>query len=73
MLAEFLGGILLALGLFTRPAAFLIMSTMTVAAFGAHARDPWETKEKALLYLFVAIFFLLAGGGKFAIDRYFRR
>lgn len=69
-LSEFLGGILLALGIATRPAALLVGTTMFVAAFFAHADDPWARKELALLYLLVAICFLLAGGGRFSGDRF---
>jgi putative oxidoreductase len=39
-IAEFGGGLLLALGLLTRPAAFLIACTMTVAVLTAHRNDP---------------------------------
>jgi putative oxidoreductase len=39
-IAEFFGGILLALGLATRPAAFLIAATMAVAVVAAHGKDP---------------------------------
>ena len=72
-LSEFLGGVLLALGLMTRPAAFLVAGTMAVAAFGQHASDPFKAKELALLYLGVAVLFMLTGGGRFAVDRFFRR
>src|SRR5215204_5007135 len=44
-LSEFLGGILLALGLFTRLAAFFIACTMLVAILGVHAADPYQKKE----------------------------
>jgi putative oxidoreductase len=39
-IGEFFGGLLLALGLLTRPAAFLVASTMSVAALTAHWSDP---------------------------------
>ena len=55
-LSEFLGGILLAIGLFTRPAALFLSFTMLVAAFIRHAEDPFTGKEKALLYLAMYIF-----------------
>ena len=49
-LSEFVGGILIVLGLGTRFAALLIFGTMTVAAFVAHASDPFSTKELALAF-----------------------
>lgn len=66
--AEFGGGLLLALGLLTRPAAALIVINMAVAAFGAHAQDPYQVKELALLYGAIALCFLLAGSGRLGID-----
>lgn len=66
--SEFLGGILLALGLFTRPAAFLVACTMATAAFMAHAKDPFARKEMALLYLAIAVMFMLTGSGRFGLD-----
>ena len=66
--SEFLGGLLLAAGLFTRPAALSILITMTVAAFLRQANDPFPAKEKAILYGLVALAFLLFGAGKFGVD-----
>ncbi len=39
-LSEFLGGIFIALGIFTRPAAFMVLMTMLVAVFRRHINDP---------------------------------
>lgn len=68
-LSEFFGGLLIALGLFTRPAAFFVTCTMATAAFLRHADDPFGTKEKALLYFIIGIFFMLAGGGKYGLGK----
>lgn len=77
MLAEFAGGLLLALGLFTRPAAALIAITMLVAAFTAHADDRMfnpggPSKELALLYLSAAVLLLFTGSGRYGADPLFR-
>lgn len=68
VLAEFVGGLLVTLGLLTRPAAFGIACTMAVAAFGAHATSPWTQKEFALSYFVIALAIILAGAGRFSID-----
>jgi putative oxidoreductase len=67
-LSEVLGGLLIAAGLFTRPAALFLAITMAVAAFVAHGADPFAKKEMALLYLFSSIMFLAIGGGRFSVD-----
>lgn len=67
-LAEFAGGILLALGLLTRPAAFLVGITMAVAAFIREAGAPFGERELALLYGAAAVMLLLTGAGRYAID-----
>lgn len=72
-LSELVGGITLALGLGTRASAFLIYMTMLVAAFVRHGSDPFAKKELALLYLAVMFFFLLYGGGKWAVEQLRRR
>jgi putative oxidoreductase len=71
--SEFFGGLLLAAGLLTRPAAFFILITMSVAAVLWHAADPFGVKEKALLFAFIALAFVLIGSGKYGIDSVFRR
>ena len=65
---EFGGGLLLALGLLTRPGTFFMGFTMMVAVFGVHAADPFGRKEMALLYLAIAVMFLLVGSGKYGVD-----
>jgi putative oxidoreductase len=70
---EFFGGILLLMGLFTRPVAFILSGTMAVAYFQMHAQAgflPLQNKgELAVLYSFVFLFLAVAGGGEWSIDR----
>ena len=67
--AESIGAILLAVGLMTRPAAFLIAATMAGAALKVHAGQGFSGQEMAWLYFFPAVFFLLKGAGKWSLDR----
>ena len=66
--AESFGAILLAIGLLTRPAAFLIVVNMAVAICVAHGGQPFSAQEVAWLFLVPALFFLLKGGGKWSLD-----
>ncbi|MCS6983786.1 MAG: DoxX family protein [Leptospiraceae bacterium] len=72
-LFEFLGGILLALGLYTRLAAFFIFIVMATAALYAHRHDPFSKAELAHIYGFVALLFIAFGGTRFSIDRLLRK
>ena len=72
-LAEFAGGLLLALGLFTRPAAFFVALTMFVAGFINHAGDSFGLAEKAYLYFAITIIYLALGSGRFSLDSFARR
>jgi putative oxidoreductase len=72
-LSEFVGGILLALGLFTRLSSLFIAITMTVALIGVHWPDPFAAQEKAFLFLFIALSYLMKGSGDWSIDSYFRK
>ena len=67
-ISEFFGALLLALGLATRLSAFLVACTMATAAFVAHASDPYRTKELAVVYLAIAVTFMLTGAGRYSID-----
>lgn len=69
---EVVGGLLLLLGLFTRPAAFVLSGEMAVAYFGFHSLEAfWPIHNKgelAALYSVVFLYFSVAGPGKFALD-----
>ncbi len=69
VLAEFFASVLLAFGLATRFAAFLLISTMVVAGLIVHADDPFRVKELALVFLAVYIGLLFTGPGRFSLDR----
>ena len=71
-LAELAGGILLALGLTSRPAAFFLLQTMIVAVFIKHGADPFKKQEMGLLYGTFATSILLLGAGRFSLDHLVR-
>jgi len=70
---ELVGGLLIILGLFTRPVAFLLCGEMAVAYFMNHApRGFWPIAnggEPAVLYCFIFLYFFTAGPGSWSIDR----
>jgi putative oxidoreductase len=68
MLSELAGGLLLALGLWTRPAAVFVISTMLGAAFVVHSGDPFKKKELAFAYALVALVLFVAGPGRHSLD-----
>ena len=72
-LSELVGGLLLALGLATRPAAFFVACTMAVAFFVRHGPDAFADSEKSFLFLVGALALLAAGAGRYAVDAVFRR
>ena len=72
-LLELVGGLLLALGLFTRPVAFILAGDMAVAYFMAHAPRGFfpllNGGELAIVYCFVFLYLWVAGGGEWSLDR----
>ena len=66
--AEVAGGLLLAIGLMTRPASVLIAITMLIAAFLGERGNPFGDREPALLFAAIAIYFVLAGPGRYSVD-----
>jgi putative oxidoreductase len=69
---EVVAGALIALGLFTRPAAFLASGTMAVAYWMAHApQNFWPVNnmgDAAILYCFLFLYLVFAGPGPLSID-----
>ena len=68
VLTEIVGGALLAAGLFTRIAAFLIVCTMAVATLLQKAGDPLWERLPGLFFLVVAWVSLWMGSGRFGLD-----
>ncbi len=70
---ETAGGLLIALGLLTRPVAFLLCGEMAVAYFQSHVpRGFWPIRnggEPAVLYCFIFLYLVFAGGGPLSADR----
>lgn len=73
---ETFGGALILLGLFTRPAAFILSGEMAFAYFMVFAhKNFWPLVnhgEPAVFYCFVFLYLAVAGGGPWALDRLFR-
>ena len=69
---EVVGGVLLALGLFTRPVAFVLSGDMAVAYFMAHAPQSFfpvlNRGDAAILYCFVFLYLVFAGPGPWSLD-----
>jgi putative oxidoreductase len=67
--SEFLGGILLVLGLLTRLAIIPIFIIMIVAYFEAHKNDPFAAKQIVFFYMLLCPVIFILGGGRFSLDR----
>jgi putative oxidoreductase len=69
---ELVGGVLMLIGLFTRPVAFILSGFMAVAYFLAHASQGFypmlNQGELAVLYCFVFLYLSVAGGGAWSAD-----
>ncbi len=70
---ELFGGLMVLLGLFTRPVAFILSGEMAFAYFMAHAPHGLypilNHGELAVLYCIVFLYLAVAGGGVWSIDR----
>ena len=69
---ELIGGVLMVLGLFTRPVAFVLCGMTAVAYFMVHAPQGFfpilNRGELAVLYCFVFLYMTAAGPGPWSID-----
>jgi len=74
---ELAGGALLLLGLFTRPAAFIMSGEMAFAYFISHAPRGFfpilNSGDGAILYCFIFLYLVLAGPGPWSLDAVLRR
>ena len=73
---EFFGGLLVLLGLCTRPVAFILAGEMAVAYFMVHSPQSFwpiiNRGELAVLYCFLYLYLAVAGGGVWSIDHVWR-
>ena len=69
VIGEFVCPILIIIGYKTRWAVIPPAIVMLVAVLRIHTDDPFSVKEKALLFLLIFVFILLAGPGKYSLDR----
>jgi putative oxidoreductase len=69
---ELVGGALLAIGLFTRPVAFVLSGEMAAAYWIGHAPQAFypiqNGGDAAILYCFVFLYIAAAGGGPWSLD-----
>ena len=69
---EVVGGLLLVIGLFSRPVAFVLSGMMAVAYFMAHAPGGFfpmlNGGEAAMLFCFVFLYIAAAGPGPWSLD-----
>ena len=65
---EFAGGVMLIVGLMTRPVAFMNITLFSIIFFVFHGADAFAKKEKAFLFLVLAVYTFLAGPGKASVD-----
>ncbi len=76
---ELVGGVLLLIGLFTRPVAFVLCGEMAVAYIVGHApkgtvlSPMMNGGEPAVLYCFIFLFLAAAGAGPWSVDAMRRR
>jgi len=74
---EMIGGLLLILGLFTSPVAFILCGEMAVAYFRAHFPHGFfplvNHGELAVLYCFVFLYLWTAGAGPLSLDSLVRK
>jgi len=69
---ELVGGLLIVLGLFTEPAAFILAGDMAFAYFISHFPRNFfpmlNGGDAAILYSFVFLYLAMAGGGPWSLD-----
>ena len=71
---ELVGSLLLIVGLFTRPVAFILSGEMAIAYFIAHAPHSFfpllNHGEAAILFCFIYLYVATAGAGPWSLDHW---
>ena len=71
-LLELVGGVLILIGLFTRPVAFVLSGFMAAAYFMGHAPQGFfpasNGGEPAIFYCFIFLYMVFAGAGAWSVD-----
>lgn len=68
--AEFVGGVLLTIGLLTRPACLLIAGTFLYIGFFIGNGRFWMEDQHPFLFVLLALVFFFTGAGKFSFDQF---
>ena len=66
--AELIAGVLLALGLFTRIAAVILIVTMLYICFNVGNGRFWYEDQHPFLFALIGLIYFFAGGGKYSMD-----
>jgi putative oxidoreductase len=66
--AELVCGFFVTIGFLTRITVIPIFIAMSVAVFIAHAKDKFQIKELAFLFLLLSIVVFVLGSGKYSLD-----
>ncbi len=66
--AEFLAGIMLALGLLTRVACLIVIGTMVYIVFFIGHGKIWYEDQHPFLFVLLALVFFFSGSGKWSVD-----
>ncbi len=70
---EVVGGVVLVIGLFTRPVAFILAGEMAAAYFMAHAPQDFfpliNQGESAVLFCFIFLYLIFSGPGALSVDQ----
>lgn len=65
---EFLGGVFLVVGLFTRLSAIFNVGLFAIIVFIFHGADAFSDKEPGLMFLVLSFVVLLSGPGRLSVD-----
>jgi putative oxidoreductase len=67
-IAEFVGGLLIAIGLLTRPAAAYVFIHFVIVVMVAHSGDALGERELPILFGIIAFAIALIGPGRYSVD-----